>query len=92
MSRAKCQRITLAPVRADPADPAAVFFKIISPRPGTSIPIDSKDNWEEVINKMPGKGGFPSSYLSKRADSSIRWLDFFIKSYLDKYDLQYQLY
>lgn len=30
-------------------------FRIISPSPGTSIPVDSKDNWEEVINKVPGK-------------------------------------
>ena len=30
------------------------------------------------------RGGFPSSYLAKRADNSIQWLDFFIKSYLER--------
>lgn len=37
-----------------------------------------------ILEKHWFRGGFPSSYLSKRADSSIRWLDFFIKSYLER--------
>ena len=48
-----------------------------------------------MLEKHWFRGGFPSSYLSKRANDSTRWLDFFIKSYLErrpKYDLQYQLH
>ena len=37
-----------------------------------------------MLEKHWFRGGFPSSYLSKRATDSIRWLDFFIKSYLER--------
>lgn len=37
-----------------------------------------------MLEKHWFRGGFPSSYLAKRADGSMRWLDFFIKSYLER--------
>ena len=37
-----------------------------------------------MLEKHWFRGGFPSSYLSNRADDSKQWLDFFIKSYLER--------
>jgi len=37
-----------------------------------------------MIEKHWLRGGFPSSYLAKRADGAKQWLDFFIKSYLER--------
>lgn len=37
-----------------------------------------------LMEKHWFRGGFPSSFLAKRADGSKQWLDFFIKSYLER--------
>jgi uncharacterized protein len=37
-----------------------------------------------MLEKHWFRGGFPSPYLAKRANSTIQWLDFFIKSYLER--------
>lgn len=36
------------------------------------------------VEKHWFRGGFPLSYLAKRSDGSRQWLDFFIKSYLER--------
>ena len=37
-----------------------------------------------MIEKHWFRGGFPSSYLAKTSDGAKQWLDFFIKSYLER--------
>jgi uncharacterized protein len=48
--------------------------------PFTLLEADVKSSLE----KHWFRGGFPSSYLAKSAESSKKWLDFFIKSYLER--------